>query len=381
VNPNHPRVPKPLEVAAAVAWRLLVLAGLAWLLWRLGTMLYEVVLPVAVAGLLAALLTPMVRWLAVKGVPRTLASVVVLVGGLAVVGGVLTLVISTMIRGWPQLQTQILASADAMHRWLLRGPLGLSETQLNQFLSQLTNGLRASQAEVASSALSTAGALASFGAGLLLGLFTLIFLLRDGGTIWRFVVRVTSPTHLHRRVDAAGRRAFAALVAYVRATAAVASMDALFIGVGTAIVGVPMAAALAALVFLGAFVPYVGGVVTGSIAILVALATQGPVSGLVVLLIVIGVMQLEGHVLQPLLLGRAARLHPLAVVLSITAGFLISGVAGALLAVPLVAGLNAAVRSWNGEPNAPEAIDPYDPRHSRVGAATQSYLDLSHSGA
>lgn len=358
-------LPRPLRVGAAVSWRLLIIAALVVVLYRLGTMLFEVLLPVAVAVLLAALLTPVVRWLVMKGVHRTLASAAVLIGGLAAVGGVLTLVVNTAVRSWPQLQSQILASVQALHRWLRRGPLGLSEAQLNHYFSQALGALRSSQSGIASSALTTASALASFAAGILLGLFTLFFLLRDGGKIWRFVQRVSCPPRLHDRLDAAGRRGFAALVAYVRATAVVALTDALLIGAGAAIVGVPLAPALAALVFLGAFVPYAGGVVSGSIAVLVALATQGLASALIVLLIVLGTMQLEGHVLQPLLLGRAARLHPLAVVLSITAGFVIVGVAGAVLAVPFVAVLTAAVRSWTGERSHAGEIDPYDPRHSK----------------
>lgn len=369
---SNAALPRGLRIAAAISWRLLVIAGLVVLLWRLGTMLYAVVLPVAVATLLAALLIPIVRWLAVRGVPRTLATVVVLVGGLAAVGGILTLVITTVIQGWPQLRANVGTSAGALRRWLRDGPLQLSQQQLDQLFNRAAGALRSSRSDIASGALTTAGTLVGFGTGLLLGLFTLIFLLRDGGRIWRFLTRVSTPRHLRDRMDAAGRRAFAALVAYVRATGAVALMDGIGVGVGTAIVGVPLAAALGALVFLGAFVPYIGAVLAGGVAVLVALVTQGFVPGLIVLLIVVGVMQLEGHVLQPLLLGRAAHLHPLAVVLGITVGFLLAGAAGALLAVPAVAIVNAAVRSWHVDAASPADIDPYNPRHSRPASAVRA---------
>ncbi|WP_308016908.1 AI-2E family transporter [Saccharopolyspora sp. 6V] len=195
----------------------------------------------------------------------------------------------------------------------------------------------------------------SVGSGLLLALFTLIFFLRDGGRIWRFALRVAVPAHVRDRVDVAGQHAFHSLVAYVRASAAVALMDAVGIGVGCALVGVPLSAALAALVFLGAFVPYVGAMITGSIAVLMALVTTGPLPAIIVLAVVVGVMQLEGHVLQPLILGHAVRLHPLAIVLGVTAGFLGAGVAGAVFSVPVIALLNAGIRALAEPPPEPGA--------------------------
>src|SRR5699024_8356510 len=153
------------------------------------------------------------------------------------------------------------------------------------------------------------------------------------------------PAAVRDRVDLAGRRGFASLISYVRATAAVAVVDAVGIGIGLWIGGVPLEVPLATLVFLGAFIPIVGAVVTAAVAVLVALVANGFIAALIVLGIVIGVMQLEGHILQPLLLGRAVRLHPLAVVLSIMAGLVIAGIAGGLLAVPLLAVLHAGIRS------------------------------------
>jgi putative heme transporter len=160
------------------------------------------------------------------------------------------------------------------------------------------------------------------------------------------------------RVDVAGRRGIAALVSYVRATAVVAVVDAVAIGIGLAVLGVPLAVPLAALVFLGAFVPIIGAVVAGSVAVLIALVANGPVPALIVLGIIVAIMQLEGHVLQPLLLGRAVKLHPLAVVLAIAAGLVVAGIAGALFAVPLLAVLNSGIRSLRS--SADEHISPDD---------------------
>jgi predicted PurR-regulated permease PerM len=207
---------------------------------------------------------------------------------------------------------------------------------------------------VTSGALSTATTFGNLLSGMLLMLFTLIFFLHDGRQIWLFLVRLV-PRDLRTMVDVAGSRGFASLVGYVRATALVAVVDALGIGLGLEILRIPLAVPLAALVFLGAFVPIVGAVASGSVAVLVALVAKGWIAALLVLAVVLAVMQLEGNVMQPLLLGRAVRLHPLAVVLAISAGVVLSGIVGALLAVPLVAVLNSAIRSLAaGEPDAVE---------------------------
>jgi predicted PurR-regulated permease PerM len=342
-------VPWGLRLVTAFGWRFLVLAAVCVVLARVFAWLYPVVMSLAVALLLSALLAPVVGWLVNRGVQRTLAAVMVLIGGLAVVGGVLAVVVITVVNGLPGLQRQITQSVQAVHQWLRHGPLHLSQGQLDQGIEQLLTILRSGQADVTAGVLSTAGTLFEFLSSLLLVLFTLLFFLRDGRKIWSFVLRVSVPASARVRVEVAGSRGFDSLVAYVRATAAVAFMDAAGVGIGTALAGVPLAAVLAALVFLGAFVPYIGSLVSGSIAVVVALVTTGLFPALVVLAVVVGVMQLEGHVLQPLILGRAVRLHPLAVVLGITAGFLLAGVAGAVLAVPVIAVLNTAARSLTGD--------------------------------
>lgn len=345
-------LPWGLRVAAAASWRLLAIIAVLYVLAQLTGRLFALVMAMAIALLLAALLAPAVRWLTARRVNRTLAAAAVLVAGLAAVGGVLALVVTTVINGLPGLQGQIGTSLRSIHEWLRHGPLHLSESQLDQGFQQVMDTVRNSATVLTSGVLTTTGAVFGFLSSLLLMLFTLLFLLRDGRKIWNFTLRVTAPARVRPAIDRAGDRAFHSLVAYVRATAAVACMDAVGIGIGTAVVGVPLSPVLAALVFLGAFVPYVGAMATGGFAVLVALVANGPIPALIVLAIVVGVMQLEGHVLQPLILGHAVRLHPLAVLLSITAGFLLSGIAGAVLAVPITAVLNAAVRSFAAEARA-----------------------------
>jgi predicted PurR-regulated permease PerM len=365
------RVPRRLRVAAALSWRLLVVAGAIYVLDLLVGYLASIIVPIAIAVLLAALLFPAVALLVRHRVPRALATALVVVGGLAGLGGLLTFVILTFINGLPALQVQLADSINTIATWLTTGPLHLSAVQLEHARDNLLSALSANQNNLTTGALTTAATIGETLAQMLLVLFTLILLLHGGAGIWNFLLR-GAPNPLRARIDVAGRRALAALVSYVRATAAVAVVDAVGIGVGLAVLGVPLAVPLTALVFLGAFIPIIGAVLAGAIAVLVALVAKGFISALIVLGIIIAVMQLESHVLQPLLLGRAVKLHPLAVVLAIAAGLRAGGIAGALFAVPLLAVLNSGIRSLLSDADAqirpsdvhtsqPEASGPDEP--------------------
>lgn len=338
------KVPRGLRIGAALSWRFLMVVAALYVMVLAVSYVSVVIIPLAVALLLAALMAPAVRRLVGLRVPRGLAAAVVLVAGLVLLGGVLTFVIVQFTNGLPALQDRINASLDQIKEWLIHGPLHLQQSQIQNFINQAVQFLQRNQAELTTQALNTAGVVGEILTGFALTLFILIFFLVGGEKIWTFLVRGV-PAPVRDRVDVAGRRGFSSLVSYVRATAAVAVVDAVGIGVGLWIVGVPLVVPLATLVFLGAFIPIVGAVITGAIAVLVALVANGFVAALIVLAIVIGVMQLESHILQPLLLGRAVKLHPLAVVLAITAGLVVAGIAGGLLAVPLLAVLNSGIRS------------------------------------
>ncbi|MGJ7907931.1 AI-2E family transporter [Actinopolyspora sp. H202] len=338
------RVPIAIRTTAALSWRVLVILGMLYALGWLVGKLSVVVIPVAIALLLAALLAPAVSALTRLRVPRWLATAVVLVGGLAAVGGILTFVINAFIAGLPDLQRQLTVSLNTVREWAATGPLHLGEEQINRYVDQVGNWLRDNQQRITSGALATATTFGSFLTGMLLMLFTLIFFLHDGRRIWLFLLG-PMPEPLRSRLDLAGSRGFDSLIGYIRATGLVAVGDALGIGIGLAIIGVPLVVPLAALVFLSAFVPIVGAVASGAVAILVALVAEGPIAALLTLGVVLGVQQLEGNVLQPLLIGRAVRLHPLAVVLAISVGAIVAGIIGTLLAVPVLAMLNSAVRA------------------------------------
>lgn len=358
---STPAAPPGLRVAAALSWRLLVVAAALTAVGFVAAKLASVLVPVAVALLLAGLFSPAVSWLAGKKVPRALATAIVLVAGIALAGGVVTFVVITVTAGLPGLIDQISVSLTDLHAWLRAGPLHLSQGQLDEMLGNLTATLDRNKSAIASGALTTAVTVGELLAEFLLTVFCLIFFLAQGNTIWAFVLRA-APARLRERVDAAGRSGYATLAQYIRGTAAVAFVDAAGIGLGLALVGVPLAAPLSALVFLGAFVPVIGSVLAGAVAVLVALAADGWLAAVIVLAVVVGVMQVESHVLQPVLLGRAVRLHPLAVVLALAVGLVAAGIVGALLAVPLLAVFSSGVRSLAAVPPDSAASGESEPR-------------------
>ncbi len=336
----HPVV----RVSAEWGWRLLVLFALAIAITAIVQKLATVVIPLAIALLAAALLAPLVDWMQRLGVPRAVGVFVALVGSIGVVAGIMTFVVEQFVAGVPQLSNKFTDSIHQIQDWLINGRLHLSNEQIRNAGDAIVKAIQSNQEGLTSGALTTATVIGELLTGAFLTLFILIFFLYGGDQIWEFVTRIV-PTDHRERVRTAGRLGFGTLVGFVRATVVVAAVDAIGIGAGLAILGVPLALPLASLVFIGAFIPIIGAFLAGFIAVFIALVTKGLVTALIVLGIIIAVMQLEGHVLQPLLLGRAVSIHPLAVVLAITAGIVIGGIAGGLLAVPFVAVMNTAIRS------------------------------------
>ncbi|MDT5183538.1 MAG: putative heme transporter [Mycobacterium sp.] len=328
---------------AAWAWRLLIiLAAIVAVLWVV-TKIEIIVVPVALATMLAALLLPVVDFLDRRGAPRGGAVALVLLGGIAVVGGILTFVVSQFIEGAPALVEQVSASIKGGGEWLTNGPLHINQQQIDSARKSAIEALQNNQEKLTSGALSTAGTVTEIVTGALLVLFTLIFVLLGGRNIYAFITKVF-PENSRERVRDAGRAGFRSLIGYVRATFLVALVDAVGIGTGLAIMGIPLALPLASLVFLGAFIPLVGAVIAGFLAVVVALIAKGWIFALITLGLIIAVQQLEAHVLQPLVMGRAVSIHPLAIVLAIAGGGVLAGVVGALLAVPTLAFVNSAMR-------------------------------------
>jgi predicted PurR-regulated permease PerM len=326
---------------AAWAWRLLViLVALVALLWVIKR-LEIIVVPLLLALMLSALLVPMVDWLDRRGAPRGGAVALVLLSGFAILGGILTFVISQFVVGLPDLVNQVTRSIDSTRNWLIEGPLRLSRQQIENAGNGAIQALQNNQAKLTSGALSTAAAVTEIITAALLMMFTLIFFLYGGRNIWHYVTKIF-PVDVRDRVRAAGTAGYGSLIGYVRATFLVALVDAVGVGTGLAIMSVPLALPLASLVFLGAAIPLVGAVISGFLAVVVALLAKGFVYALITLGVIIGVNQLEAHILQPLVMGRAVSIHPLAIVVAISSGSVLAGIVGALLAVPTVAFFNNA---------------------------------------
>lgn len=341
-------VPHGLRVAAAWSWRLLVLATAAAVTIFLIGRLRQVLIPLSIAMLLAALLAPAVSFLHGRfRLPSSLATALVVIGGLAAVAGTLTLVITQFINGIPKLSENAAAGVEKIGGWLRTGPLHLSNQQLTNTLTGAQRWITENRSSLTESAFSTALATLEVLASLFLVLFATFFFLRDGRRIWGFLVLIL-PRKVRQPVSNAGEAAWHTLVAYVRATVLVAFIDALGIGLSLIALRVDFVLPLAALVFLGAFIPIVGATISGAVAVLVALVTRGPITALVILIAVIAVQQLEGHVLQPIIMGRAVAIHPLAVIVAIATGIVLAGIIGALVAVPIVAVLNTGIRHLLG---------------------------------
>ncbi|WP_435591152.1 AI-2E family transporter [Nocardia sp. bgisy118] len=336
----HPIVRQTAEWA----WRLLVIFAAVLALVMIVQRLATVVIPTAIALLAAALLAPLVDWMQRLGIPRWVGVFVSMVGSLGLVAGIMTFVVEQFVDGVPQLSDEFTGSIHKIQDWLINGPPHMSDDQIRNAGDTIVKTIQSNQDSLTSGALTTATVIGHILTGTFLTLFILIFFLYSGDQVWQFVTRIV-PTAHRERVRLAGQLGFGSLVGFVRATVAVAAVDAIGIGAGLAILGVPLALPLASLVFISAFIPIIGAFLAGSIAVFIALVTKGLVTALIVLGIIIAVMQLESHVLQPLLLGRAVSIHPLAVVLAIAAGVVLGGIAGGLLAVPFVAVMNTAIRS------------------------------------
>ncbi|GAA4357184.1 AI-2E family transporter [Angustibacter luteus] len=353
-RPDDDTVPFGMRSAAAWAWRILVLALTIYVLLRLLSLLIVLVAPVLIAVLLVALVRPLTDLLA-RWTPRGVAALLTLLSVLAVVAGLVALVSTQVASGFPELQRQAEAGVGEVRRWLAGPPFRLTTDQLAHYVDQARAGLSGSRDALLSgvfAATSTAGHVI---AGFFIAMFATFFFLAQGDIIWRWLLGVL-PRASRAPLDLAGHRGWVTLTSFVRATILVALVDAIGIGAGAALLGVPLAVPLGVLVFLGAFVPVVGALVSGSVAVLIALVAVGPVKALLMLGVVIGVQQLEAHVLQPFLLGRAVSVHPLAVILGIATGALVAGIIGALFAVPLIAVGNTMVLSLTGRSDEDESL-------------------------
>jgi len=340
-------VPMGVRVASAWAWRLLLLGLFAYVLMRLLGMFRLLVVPLLVALLVVALVKPVTDAMERGRVSRNGAALLTLLGVLAVVAGLITLVSTQIASGFPELQRQAEAGLGQVQQWLAGPPLRLSTNDLADYLDRARDSLTQRQSTVVNGALAATTTAGHVVGGLFLTLFAVFFFLAHGNQIWGWLVRLF-PQAAREAVDESSRLGWVTLTSFVRATVIVALVDAIGIGVGAAVLHVPLAVPLGVLVFMSAFIPIVGALFSGAVAVLVALVAQGPVTALVMLGVVLVVQQIESHGLQPFLMGRAVRVHPLAVIMAIAAGATVGGIVGALFAVPLIAVGNTVVLALSG---------------------------------
>ncbi len=343
-------IPRGLRIATAYSWRFLVVAAAIGVAVWIVIQLKLLVIPLLVAILITALLWPAFTWMLRHRVPRWVAIVIVVAGTLAIVGGLLWLVAWQIARQWSSVQASTVDAVERFRQYLIEGPLHLTGEQIDDLLVQGWAFVQEQAAALWSGALAIGSTVGHVLAGGILAFFILLCLLADGAGIWRWTLRLF-PRRARPAADGAGRAGWVTVVNYARTQLLVATIDAIGIGLGAFLLGVPLAIPVAVLVFLGAFVPIVGAVVTGAIAVFLALVYNGPWIALWMLVVVLGVQQLEGHVLQPLLMGSAVKVHPLAVVLVVAGGAMIAGIPGALFAVPLAAFVNVVAvyvgqRAW-----------------------------------
>ena len=359
--------------AAIRAAQVLLVLGLATVLVIGLRELKLLVIPILIVTILAAAMSPAVAFLRRHGWPNALATWATLIVGLGGLGTILWLVGREIRDESDQLVEGAERGLDQLQDYLATGPLGISEEQITAAREQLTEFLTSDT--VQGGAIAGASAAIEVVAGLLLGIDILFFLLKDGRGIFGFFLRPLDED-VRPRVWRIGERSVTVLGGYVRGTAVVALVDAVVIGVALVILGVPLALPLATIVFLGAFIPLIGATLAGTLAALIALVATGPVTALIVVAVVIGVNQLEGDLLAPVVIGKALALHPLAILLALTAGTIVSGIVGALLAVPIAAVAWAALKEWRAtDPDrGPDEVGDHEPAGDAVAAPARRPL-------
>lgn len=347
-------LPFALRTAAAWSWRLLVVAAAGYCLYWAFSQVSLLLISVAIAALLAGLIAPVVYFFRQHKLPAGIATAIAELGLIVLVLGLLALVGQQLASGFSSLSNQVVAGYQQILAWLNNLPFDIGTDQIDSYILEITNWVKNNSGSILSGVASVGATAGNFGTGLVIVLFTLIFFLLEGEKIWLFIVKLF-PQKARRAVNGAGRRGWKSLVSYVHVQVFVAFVDALGIGLSAFFLGVPLAFPLGVLVFLGSFIPVVGALLTGAIAVLLALVANGFINAVLMLVMVLVVQQVESHILQPLVMGKAVSLHPLAVVLAVAMGSMLYGIVGALFAVPLLAVVNTVVRylaqrEWERDP-------------------------------
>ncbi len=361
-------LPVAVEVAGQWSWRLLAVFAVLAVFAFLVSSLEEIVVPFLLALLVSALLSPLVGLLIRHRWPKWLAIVVALVVTFVVVAGLVVLVTQQIRAGLPHLEREATHRYADFRHFLRTSPLQIGNAEYNQYLGKIGQAIQQDSKALLSGAVTVGSTAGHVLTGALLTIFGTIFMLIDGNGVWGWVVRLF-PRRSRDAIDGAGQAGWITLTNFVRVQIVVAAADAVGIGLVAFFLGLPLAVPIAIVVFLASFIPVIGAIVSGVLAVFVALVFVGPFQALLMLAGVIAVHLLEAHVLQPLVMGNAIRVHPLAVVFAVAAGTFVAGVPGALFAVPTVAVINVVVTyiasgKWRGpakekaEEEAAETVTP-----------------------
>ncbi|WP_245723472.1 AI-2E family transporter [Paramicrobacterium humi] len=349
-----------VRIAAAWSWRLIVIAAAFAIVLFLIVQLRLIIIPLLIAVLVSALVLPFVGFLQRHRWPKALAVVTAMLTTIAIVAALVWLVVWQVSRQAGEVRQRTMESYAQFKEFLLHSPLHVTDSQLGNIIDDVVRSVQDDTSAILSGALSIGSTFGHLLAGILLALFSLVFILLDGPNIWKWLLTFV-PRRARAAVDGAGRAGWTTLENFARTQILVASIDALGIGLGAFLLGVPLAIPIAVLVFLGSFIPIVGAILTGTLAVFIALVYNGPIIAVIMLGVVLLVQQIEGHILQPLLMGTAVKVHPLGVVLVVAAGSMLAGIPGALFAVPIAAVLNVVIGyiltgAWR-DPTAPYAGD------------------------
>jgi predicted PurR-regulated permease PerM len=337
-------VPRWLQTSAAWSWRLLLLAAALYVAARVAALLYIVVVPCAAAILLTALLQPLTARLRRRGMSPLAATWCTLLLAIVLLGGAGWLVTTRVQADYPSLVTQFKHTTTQVQAWLAGPPFHLHTGSLQQLSNDVVKYLSQHKSAVEGTVVTGSRIVVELLAGVVLCFFVSFFLIKDGDRIWQWLTSRFQPER-KRRADLAGAAAWQAVVYYVRGTSAVAAIHAVVMGVTLTIIGAPLVVPLALFMFIAAFVPLVGVLVAGAVALLVVLATKGWIAAIIVFVVMVVMNQLEGHLLQPQVVGKMVRLHPLAVILVLAVGGVVAGIAGAVVAVPITAAVTRAARA------------------------------------
>jgi predicted PurR-regulated permease PerM len=352
---QEPPVPRALQRAAAWSWRLLVIGLLIYVAFRVASALSLVVLPCIAALLLTALLQPLTARLRRAGLPSLAATWCTVLAAIIILAGISILAANRVSADYPRLQTEVRHTAHEVQTSLAGAPFHVNSVRLQEYYNDLVHFLSQHKSLIAGTVVTGGKIVLELLTGLVLMIFITFFLLKDGERIWAWLIKGLRPEP-RQRADKAGAAAWAALVNYVRGTTAVAAIHAVFIGLALWLLGVPLLVPLIILVFVAAYVPLIGILVAGALAILVTLGTKGWIAAVILLGVFLLENQIESHLLQPLVVGRIVRLHPLAIILVLAVGGIVAGIAGAIVAVPAAAAISYAWPHLRGAP--PRASPP-----------------------